>query len=290
VKPTQNERLKTIYDDLTEAIGDVIVKHGVTEQQFETAVNWLVDLGNAGEIPLYAMLAFGFPLAQANHGVAYANPDKDGASTWYPAGPAYVPGAPQLDRPYVLPQRPDERGEVLFVSGTVRSTTGEPVSGALVDIWLTDTDGHYSNLTKDMLGVVGAHIDESLPSYNLRGRLTTDEHGSYEYRAIVPGIEEVGVPPGGPLERLVNGRDRVGVRPRHLHAIVSHDGFHTLTHQIHFDGDPIVDRVIEGAVAKSTVLKSELHDDPADFKERGLNEPYRTLICDYVLRPVPASF
>jgi catechol 1,2-dioxygenase len=279
VEPTRNERLKTIYDDLTEAIGHVIVKHGVSEQEFETAVNWLVDLGNAGEIPLYAMQAFGLPLAQANHG----------ASTWYPAGPAYVPGAPLLDRPYVLPQRPDERGEILFVAGTVRSTTGEPISGALIDIWLTDADGHYSNLTKDMLGLVGAHIDQSLPSYNLRGRLTTDEHGSYEYRAIVPGIEEVGFPPGGPLERLVNALDRVGARPRHIHTIVSHDGFHTLTHQIHFDGDPIVDQVIEGAVPKSTVLKSELHDDPADFKERGLNEPYRTLICDYVLRPVPAS-
>lgn len=221
--------------------------------------------------------------------MAYANPDKDGATAWVPRGPAYVPGAPLLDPPYVLAQRPDEPGETLFVSGTVRSTTGEPIAGALLDIWLTDAEGHYSNLTREMLGPAGAHIDGSLPTYNLRGRLTTDEHGHFEYRAVVPGIEEVGVPAGGPLERLVKALDRVGVRPRHIHAIVSHKGFHTLTHQIHFDGDPNVECVIEGAVAHSTVLKSELHGDPADFKERGLDKPYRTLTCDYVLRPVPAT-
>jgi catechol 1,2-dioxygenase len=37
--------------------------------------------------------------------------------------------------------RHDKPGEALVVSGTVRSTIGEPITGALLDIWQTNAEG-----------------------------------------------------------------------------------------------------------------------------------------------------
>ena len=37
-------------------------------------------------------------------------------------------------------------GEYLFVEGYVRSTTGEPIAGAVIDTWETDADGETRNI------------------------------------------------------------------------------------------------------------------------------------------------
>ena len=37
----------------------------------------------------------------------------------------------------------DQNGEVLFVRGTVTSTDGTPLPGAVIDIWQTGPDGGY---------------------------------------------------------------------------------------------------------------------------------------------------
>ena len=76
-----------------------------------------------------------------------------------------------------------------------------------------------------------------------------------------------------------------GVRPLHIHSIVSADGFLPLTTQIYFDGDPLVDGVIEGHIPAAAVRSTTRHDDPDDIRARGLDQPYRTLTYDYVLRP-----
>ncbi|WP_364705434.1 hypothetical protein [Streptomyces ossamyceticus] len=67
-------------------------------------------------------------------------------------GPAYVPGAPRIDNPGVLPMAPDEPGETLLVSGTVRSTSGKPLPGAVIDLWQTTADGRHSGLTPEQAG------------------------------------------------------------------------------------------------------------------------------------------
>jgi catechol 1,2-dioxygenase len=217
------------------------------------------------------------PVLEANLGAAYANPEKDGASPWVGRGPAYVPGAPVLERPYALPMRPDEPGEALFVSGQVRSTSGEPIAGAELDIWMTNAKGDYSVID----------IDESLPPFNLRGKLLTDDEGRFEYRTVMPGIEVMGIAENGPLGRLIKTLDRVDIRPLHIHTVVTAAGFHTLTTQSYFESDPVVYKTLEPRTTpESSVHATQLHDDPADFKARGLDAPYHTVTHDYVLRPV----
>lgn len=186
-------------------------------------------------------------------------------------GPAYVPGAPEIDNPGVLPMAPDEPGDTLFVSGVVRSTTGKPLAGAVIDFWQTTADGRYAGLTPEQAGPLEGLdvVDFDLPKYHLRGKIVADAEGRYEYRTVVPGVEPAAVP-GSLLDDLLHMLGRANSRARHIHAHVTHEDHHMLTHQIHFDGDPLVDTVSEGAIARELIHKTELHEDVAAWEARGL--------------------
>jgi catechol 1,2-dioxygenase len=282
----EQARLQVIFDDLQSMISDLVFKHEITEQEFEQAIGMIDRLVRSGELPVASGTFFGFSVKAANDGRAYRQPEKDGATTWLPLGPAYVPGAPVQDSPCVLPMRPDEPGEILIVSGQVRSTDGTPIAGAVLDIWMTNTAGDYSGLTPEMLAPLVLELDDSLPEYNLRGKIRTDDDGCYEYRTVMPGIESLGIPEDGPLGGLYRALERVDERPLHIHSIVTADGFHTLTTQSHFAGDPHVGKTSEPlSTPDSTVFDTELHDDPQDIRARNLDAPYYSMPINYVMRP-----
>lgn len=116
-------------------------------------------------------------------------------------GPFYKRGAPHRS---VLVDAADD-GQRLALSGTVMTTRCEPLAGAIVDVWQANAKGDYD-----------------LDGFRFRGALTTDAHGRWELRTIVPG-------------RYLNG-DRY--RPAHLHVKVRAPGRRVLTTQLYFEGDP----------------------------------------------------
>jgi len=79
-----------------------------------------------------------------------------------------------------------------------------PVPGAIIDIWQTDSKGNYY-----------------FEDFTLRGKIHADENGIYHLETIFPGkYSESGV-----------------VRPSHLHVKVSSPEGEPLTTQLYFDGD-----------------------------------------------------
>lgn len=284
--PTET-RLQVVFADLRRAIDDVIGKHQVTPQEVTQTLGWIQQVADAGEF-LQAAILFGRPALEATEGASYAHPEKDGASHWQMEGPAYIPDSPSLESPCVLPMRTGEPGEPLIVSGTVRSTSGDPLPGALLDVWQTGANSIYSGLmTEDFLPFDIPNDSTGIPEFNLRGRITADSDGRYEFRTIMPGVEHLGFKQdGSPVTTLIKALELEGVRPPHIHAMISAEGFHTLITQAYFDGDPLVNGTVEGHLPPSAVKATIRHDDPADYHARGLSEPYRTLTYDYVLRPI----
>jgi catechol 1,2-dioxygenase len=277
-------RLQVVFADLRRAVDDVILKHKVTMEELSAAVGWLQQVADAGEM-VYASCIFVKTVLRSTEGADYLHPETDGASSWEMQGPAHVPGAPLLDSPAVLPMRPDEPGEPLLVSGTVRSTAGEPLPGAVVDVWQIDANDIYSGITSADFAPLNIPNDAvGIPTHNLRGRVVADGNGYYEFRTVMPGIESLAFPPGGPFTALAEALRLPGERPLHIHSIVSADGFLPLITQIYFDGDPLVDSSIEGPVPASTVKTTTQHDNADDYHARGLDTPYRALSCDFVLR------
>ncbi|MEM7534461.1 MAG: hypothetical protein AAF639_19925 [Chloroflexota bacterium] len=112
------------------------------------------------------------------------------------AGPFYTPNTPERTslREDGLPGTP------LVVTGTVLTTTCQPIAGAMLDFWHTDDNGDYDN-----------------EGYRFRGHQFADANGNFRLETIMPGLY-----PG---------------RTRHIHVRVQGEGTDLLTTQLYFPGD-----------------------------------------------------
>jgi catechol 1,2-dioxygenase len=235
-------RLNAILDDVQSALVGIITKHRVTAEEFRAATEFLAD---AGQQHLELPLLLDVFLASAVDDVAH---DSDGTESNI-EGPVYVAGAPTLEPPYVLPRRADEPGDKLIFSGTVRSTDGSPLAGAILDVWQANGASEYSNFSPDV------------PEYNLRGRLMTDDDGRFEFETVVPSPYEI--PTSGATGRLLAALGRSAFRPAHIHFKISHEAASPLTTQIYFEDDPWIDADVVGAVKGPLITKLARHDDHA---------------------------
>jgi protocatechuate 3,4-dioxygenase beta subunit len=144
-------------------------------------------------------------------------------------GPFYKRGAPSRS---VL-VAPDDDGEWLVISGSVSSTTCEPLK-AIVDVWQANAKGDYD-----------------LDGFRFRGRMIADAKGRWQVSTIVPG-------------RYLNGRR---YRPAHIHVKVSAPGFAALTTQLYFDGDPYNegDPFIDPSLVMKTTVENKVRRAMFDF-------------------------
>ena len=260
-----NERLVELVNDLVNNyLREFIRENKVTPTEYRQAVKFLEKTGNSGEIPLM-MDVF---LETTVDEVAYGQ--WAGSSTAV-EGPFYIEGAPILERPYELPRRDEELGDVMFFCGQVRDQEGNELKGVELDMWQCDAGGVYSN------------IFPGVPEFNLRGRFYTDEEGRFEVRSIVPVPYEI--PKEGPTGQLQRAIGSHTWRPAHIHVKLRHENFQPLTTQIYFEGGEWVNDDCVGAVKPDLLARLEKHDDPSDYRQRGLDEPYYTVNYDFVLVP-----
>ena len=140
-----------------------------------------------------------------------------------PEGPFY-PRHQQsdMDADLTLIEGHGERaaGDVIRVSGRVSDEHGNPIEGALVDIWQANAYGRYH------------HEDDTSerpedPNFQGWAMMKTDADGRYSFKTIKPGAYTA-----------------MGewVRPPHIHYKVSRRGYRELTTQMYWDGEPLNDK------------------------------------------------
>jgi protocatechuate 3,4-dioxygenase beta subunit len=163
-----------------------------------------------------------------------------------PEGPFY-PKRDQADKDtdLTLIEGHSERaqGQVIRVTGQVLDENGEPVEGALVDIWQANSFGRYSHEDD----TASAPLD---PNFQGWGMVKTDAGGRYAFTTIKPGAYRV---------------EGNWQRPPHIHFKVSRRGFHELTTQMYFKDEPLneEDRLF------MSVEKSARSRLAVDFSEAG---------------------
>lgn len=116
------------------------------------------------------------------------------------------------------------QGDVHVIEGRVLDESGKPVADALVDVWQANRHGRYDHEADSS----PAPLD---PDFQGWARLRTDAAGRYRVRTIRPGAYPV---------------EAGWTRPPHIHFKVARRGFHELTTQMYFAGDPLndVDRLL----------------------------------------------
>jgi catechol 1,2-dioxygenase len=183
-------------------------------------------------------------------------------------GPLYVPGAP-ISRGFARLDDGGDKGETLIMHGRVLDSTGKPIAGAVVDVWLANTAGNYS------------YFDSSQSAYNNRRRIETDADGRYKFRGIIPS--GYAVPPGGATEHLLAAIGRHGKRPAHIHFFVSAAKRRHLTTQVNIAGDPLLYEDFAQATREGLIPEIIRRQDADAIRAQGLEAPYSEIEFDFVL-------
>jgi catechol 1,2-dioxygenase len=258
-------RLHAIVDRLLGDLHATVRDLEITEQELRGALGFLGEVGAAGEWQLLSdVLGISVAVdANSHHPGA-------GATASNVEGPFYRPDAPLVGPPVTL-CGDDEPGEVLFISGQVRSAGGELLPGALLDVWQTNENGLYE------------HEDPSQPEWNLRRRFHVGDDGRYEFRTVAPAAYQI--PHSGPVGRFLEAVGRHPWRPAHLHLKLSAPGHRPLTTMLYLDGDPWLDDDTIFSVKPGLIVALERHERPEELRSRGVDRPFSTASYDFTLEP-----
>jgi protocatechuate 3,4-dioxygenase beta subunit/peroxiredoxin len=198
----------------------------------------------------------------------------DGALETSVLGPFYRAGAPWEPNGADI-SRGTGDGEPARVHGRVLGTSGAPVSGAVLDVWVTNGQGLYEN------------VDPSQPDYNLRGRFRSATDGSYDLWTVKP--VSYPIPDDGPVGELLAVTGRHNMRPAHFHVIASAAGYRSIVTELYTDDDPYLGSDAVFGVKPSLVVHYNRIDDSEALAAVGRSEPYWDLEFNFILTPGQAS-
>ena len=131
----------------------------------------------------------------------------------------------------------DEQGKPLLVVCIVKDTEGNPIEGVMIDIWETDSTGHYDVQHPGYDGPDGRCIMKS------------DKDGVFWFKGIVPVsypskslgrcqltrsyAEPFAVPHDGPVGQFLKKVYRHPYRPAHVHFMFEKPGYdHLITYVV----------------------------------------------------------
>ncbi|MBF8670616.1 catechol 1,2-dioxygenase [Pseudomonas putida] len=217
-----NPRLKQIVLRILQDSARLIEDLAISDDEFWTAVDYLNRLGSRNEAGL---LMAGLGLEHFLDLLSDARDTQAGHTGGTPRtieGPLYVAGAPLCEGEARLDDGRDP-GLPMLLEGRVLDLAGQPLAGAIVDVWHANTQGLYS------------YFDSSQSAFNLRRRIVTDAQGRYRAHSIVPS--GYGCPADGPTQACLDQLGRHGQRPAHIHFFISAPGYRHLTTQINLAGD-----------------------------------------------------
>jgi hydroxyquinol 1,2-dioxygenase len=216
------DRTRTIFTALIRHLHGFVKDVRPTEAEWAQAIGFLTETGkmcdgNRQEWILASdVLGVSMLIDSLNH------PCPAGETENTVLGPFHVGDAPLM--PMGADLRRDGRGEACLVEGRVLDAAGNPVEGAMLDVWSDAPDGFYD------VQKPGEH-----PPMNLRGRFITGADGDYRFTTALP--VSYPIPDDGPVGRMLRAMGRHPWRPAHIHFIVSADGFDTTTTHIFVKGD-----------------------------------------------------
>jgi catechol 1,2-dioxygenase len=265
---TPDPRLRELLTALVRHLHAFVKEVELTEEEWGAAVEFLTRTGQRCDdvrqefVLLSDVLGISMLVETINHRTGGT------ATESTVLGPFHMVDSPprELGADIAL----DGRGERCLVTGRVTGPDGEPLAGALVDVWQANADGFYDVQQPDVQ-----------PERNLRGLFTADHDGRFWFRTIVPRYYPI--PDDGPVGRLLAATNRHPNRPAHIHFIAAASGHRPVTTHLFLDGSPYLDSDAVFGVKESLVRPFPLVDDPARAAEVGLPNPFRTVHFDIAL-------
>jgi len=269
-----NPRFREIMGSFIRHIHDVVRETKLTEEEFRTAVNYIVALGKASNethnegILIAGSLGISSLVCLLNNG--------DNGQTETDAsllGPFWRMHSPITPNGGSIVRSPTP-GPAMFVDAWFRDRQGRPIEGAEVDIWHSSTEGFYENQ------------DPVQADMNLRGKFFTDKDGHIAFRSIKPAGYPI--PIDGPVGDLLKAQGRHNMRPAHLHFLIYKPGFKTHISQVYLPDDPNIETDVQFGVTKRLLgdyVRHENEKPPAP----GVKDPWFSLDYTFIMEPGTAK-
>lgn len=247
LKRADDPRFREIMSAAVRHLHDFAREVKLTEAEFQQACSEIARLGQltsashnevvlcAGSLGLSALVCL---LNNGDRG-------QGAGTTANLLGPFWRADSPPTENGASIVRSPTP-GDPIFVNAWVRNFDGEPVAGALVDVWHASIEGLYENQ------------DSAQADMNLRGRFTTDDKGRISFRSIKPAGYPI--PVDGPVGDLLRAQHRHNMRPAHIHFLVYKPGYKTQFSQVYSADDPHLDTDVQFAVTTTLIGQYMRHD------------------------------
>jgi len=245
-----NPRLVEILTSLVTHLHSFVVETGLTREEWMSGIEFLTAVGHMSTdqrqefILLSDTLGVSMLVEMVNQNAS------DGATEPTVFGPFYVPGAQvRAIGDSIAPE--SSTGEEITMSGVVRSSTGERLRDAVLEVWQVAPDGLY------------AVQDASMDPMSYRGTYRTGDDGSYEIRTTTP--VDYQIPTDGPVGKMLQATGRTSWRPAHIHFMVSHPTHKTVITHVFDNGSPYLRNDAVFGVRDSLVIDMSLKEASFDF-------------------------
>lgn len=181
-------------------------------------------------------------------------------------GPFHTHEAPQMSHGDSMSQ--DTNGEPLLVVCNIKDRTGNPIPGVKIDIWETDSTGHYDVQHADRTGPDGRCV------------MLSDSKGEFWFKAIKP--VPYPIPHDGPVGKLLKRLHRHPFRPSHMHFMFEKDGYDHLITSLYLRNDPY--ETSDAVFGVKNTLVVDLGTVDAELADKyGVAEGTLLMTYDFVL-------
>lgn len=207
-----NARLTYLMERLVTHLHDFARETRLSTEEWMTAITFLINCGQISNdvrnefILLSDVLGLSLLVDNINH------PKPPGGTEGSVLGPFHTHDAPLLESGACITFDPE--GEPMLAICTVKDTQGNPIQGAKIDIWETDSSGHYDV----------QHAGRDKPSE--RCVMESDAEGRFWFQGLKP--VSYPIPNDGPVGKLLMLLKRHCWRPAHVHFMFSKEGWDQL--------------------------------------------------------------
>ena len=264
----RDPRLAEVMTSLVRHLHDFARDVRLTEDEWMAGISWLTRTGQISDDKRHELILASDVLGLSMLVVQMNHRFDERATPATVLGPFFIDGSPELAYGGDMSDGVD--GEPLVVHGTVRDLEGNPVAGAVLDVWQADAEGAYE---------AQLEVDEA----RLRGTFRSRDDGTYCVRTIAP--KGYMIPMDGTVGDLVGRTEISEYRPAHVHFMVKATGFEPLITHLFEQGAPYLDSDVVFGTKQQLVVPFERHERGVTPTGEELEGQWLEVGYDFVLQP-----
>jgi hydroxyquinol 1,2-dioxygenase len=222
---TPDPRLKEIMNGLVRHLHAFAREVKLTEAEWFAGIEFLTRVGHMSGDKRQEFILLSDTLGLSMLTVAMNNEKPAGCTEATVFGPFHAEGAPRYEQGEDVAN--GAVGAPCEVRGTVRGLNGEPVPGAIIEVWQADAEGKYDVQREGLERAQGRGVLKSAPD------------GSYRFKSVL--AEAYPIPDDGPVGDMLRATNRHPWRPAHLHFMIKAPGYETLITHVFRNGDPYLE-------------------------------------------------